>query len=416
MNETTFSSRALIKLSSSSLASGLILVLSLPLIAHLYGPEEYGSYMAIMAVVAIYGSISTLRLDLAILSAKGPREAQFLVTGCTLVLFCMTVIAGVLTTIMMAMLDQKIRWPPFAPVLVMIVVFFAGIFHVFRNYTIYRRLYGRTAFASILGASGRSISQVLFGLSGGSAILLLVGDTIGNILAFFVLGRRRWRRMLHLHRRFGVSVSFLLDRLRFVIYGSPSALLDSVSTAVLVPVVALTYSASDAGMVGLAQRILSAPAQIVGSNIADLIHRDLAIHNQVEFRHNTQFIFRWAMKLSVLGVSLVGLMLFTCILISTALLDEEWGKLALVAPLVAIQSSLVFIFAPISRILLVGDGQREKLIYDTLAVVIPLGALLLNFDGDLDSGIMLYTLGHAFCYFLYGIIIWRCAVRMDNGS
>ena len=64
--------------------------------------------------------------------------------------------------------------------------------------------------------------------------------------------------------------------------------------------------------------------------------------------------------------------------------------------------------------LLVGDGQREKLLYDLLAAIVPLVLLLSQVPHGLERAVAAYVIGHAATYVLYAVLIDRCAARLDR--
>lgn len=414
MSESDNLRRALIKLSGSTFLGGLLLLACLPFIAQVYGPEEYGSYMILSLVVILYGSISMLRLDLAILSAKEPREAILLVTTCFTILINTTLIAGTLVWVADAFVPRKATRPSYTPVLIMLAVFFAGGFQILRNYSIFRRAYDRASIAVVSNTSMRTGAQISFGVAGGAASHLLIGEIIGYATACFFLSRncrRNWVRLLRLTKHSNLIVS---RHSRYILFGVPSALLDAIGMTMLLPLIAMTFSVLEAGLVGLTYRIFSAPTQIIAGNVSDLIHCELVALNRTRNHRNASYIRDWAAKLLIWSLPLGGLMLIFCFLASELILEQDWGRIILIAPFVMIHCTLAFIISPLSRILLIGDAYRGKLVYDFLAIIIPLGALLVASGRDLVTAIAVYTIGQCFCYALYVVIIWKCALRLDR--
>src|SRR5690606_13275464 len=70
---------------SGTLASQLLVIASLPLLARLYGPEAFGRYGAAMGVVGFVAIVCTLRLEVALHIPKSDRIANELRRAASLV-------------------------------------------------------------------------------------------------------------------------------------------------------------------------------------------------------------------------------------------------------------------------------------------------------------------------------------------
>lgn len=79
---------------SGGLASPLLNFLALPVILRLYGPEEYGTWILLMSLVIIPGTIAALRYELAIVLVESDRSAGRVVGLCLLLILGVTLLAG----------------------------------------------------------------------------------------------------------------------------------------------------------------------------------------------------------------------------------------------------------------------------------------------------------------------------------
>ena len=70
----------------------LIGILATPIITRLYTPEDYGIYTVFMSIIAITGSIVTLRYSVTIPLAKEEKTADNLIKLCLLVTFSLSIL------------------------------------------------------------------------------------------------------------------------------------------------------------------------------------------------------------------------------------------------------------------------------------------------------------------------------------
>lgn len=401
------------RLSASTLLANLILVGALPLLSRLFGPEDFGVYAFIASIAAVATGASMLRLEIAILSARRPQVADRLLATAVLILPVSTALVAVVCFIFT---PEDPAWPApwLAALCVACLVGAAGLAQAVRNWTLARDRVDSVMTATLLNAAGRSFGQLGLAVPIGGATALVLGDCFGRLLSVASLVRGRWRRLRRLAPLIGRIASTLREHRRFVLFGTPSALLDALGYALLIPAVTYAFGALEAGLVAMAVRLLSVPAQVASGNIGDALQRELTARVAHGHAATQAYLRRWMLRLLAAAVVLVVPIAVVCGMFADLILGVQWAALGSVAPWLAVQWILAFAIAPASRVLLVGDGQREKLLYDLLAAIVPLVLLLSQVPHGLERAVAAYVIGHAATYVLYAVLIDRCAARLDR--
>jgi O-antigen/teichoic acid export membrane protein len=164
----------------------------------------------------------------------------------------------------------------------------------------------------------------------------------------------------------------------------------------------------------MAVRLLSVPGQVVSGNFGDTIQRELASRAQRSGDAAQRLLRFWALRLLALGVAVIAPIAAVCSAFAGLLLGAEWAGMGPIVPWLALHWICAFAIAPVSRVVLVADGQRQKLVYDVLAATLPLGLFFLLAASGLANAVAAYSLGHVFCYGVYWLLIDRCSRSLDR--
>ena len=88
----------------------------------------------------------------------------------------------------------------------------------------------------------------------------------------------------------------------FAYAGLPSALLDAAAMTLPLPLLASRFGAEAAGQFALAQRILQAPAVLVGKSVAEAFHARIARHVRERPEQVARFFRRTSAILTLIGL------------------------------------------------------------------------------------------------------------------
>lgn len=401
------------RLSVATLVAHVILVAALPAISRLYGPAEFGGYALVTSVASVLGGAAMLRLDAAILSTGLRRQvAHRLLVGAVTILPVTAASAAVLLLLFQP--DPAAAPAVLLAGLAALLVLANGLAQVTRAWALAQGRLNDIVAATLFSAACRAGGQIALAWPLGGSSALVLGECLGRFAAVLRVLRgqaRRLPRLARLGRRIGRT---LAEHRRFVLFGTPSALLDALGYAALVPAVAYAFGAVEAGLVAMAVRLLSVPGQVVSGNFGDTIQRELASRAQRSGDAAQRLLRFWALRLLALGVAVIAPIAAVCSAFAGLLLGAEWAGMGPIVPWLALHWICAFAIAPVSRVVLVADGQRRKLVYDVLAATLPLGLFFLLAASGLAKAVAAYSLGHVFCYGVYWLLIDRCSRSLDR--
>jgi O-antigen/teichoic acid export membrane protein len=180
--------------------------------------------------------------------------------------------------------------------------------------------------------------------------------------------RNELRVLMH-----SLSPSDLLNTARrykkFPIFSTPATLLDSLGPALHVPLITGIFGVSSAGQYSIANQVLVIPAVFIGASVADVFHSRIARLARETPERAPRLFYAVASGLFVVGVAPSAVLYFYGEPLFAAILGEQWRISGVVASALAPRIVSLLVVSPLSRVVMVYQGQELKLVYNALTVL-----------------------------------------------
>lgn len=334
-------------------AAQLVAVAGLPVLSRLYAPAAFGQLAVFTAVASIGSILITLRYETAVMLPRDDDESRTLVALALRLALAVGVALAAL-----ALLPLAWPWPALAelgPWLAGAVVAAIGTAWLavanvaFSRQRAYRRL-----------AAVRVGQSLLFV----AAALALVGLPTGLMLAHVVAVLAMAALLVHgLMRPLQAAGPWTLAGVarahasapRYLL---PTALLDTFSNQLPVLVIASSWGNDAAGQFGMALRILSLPAALIGAAVAQVFYQNAAADMHADAARLHQRFLQVSLALgafavpAALAVALWGDRLFPWAF------GAVWVDAGQIAQWLVFSMAMYFVFSPTSAILIVLGRQR----------------------------------------------------------
>ncbi len=352
-------------------AQGLNLLLA-PVIVRLYTPTDIGKLALFLSYINIASTALGLRYEFGIVSASSEREA----CGLALMASVFTVPVGLLFAIVFHFLIKYSilgfgTLPSYAGVLMALALVLTGIFSTLRYWMIRRGKFPLISQATVLQQGTRVLSQAAFGLLGSSVIGLLAGELAGRAMGI----GRMFRDALPRFRSdlAGIRVSELRELLvrhrKFPQFSLPSSIVDAAGVNLIVPLIVLQYGSAGGGQFALVSRVMSIPLLLIATSVADVFHSRLAERAREHPLSCSSLFWRTGGGLLLIGIiPAVTVLLFGQRLFAVVF-GPTWTMAGALAAAMVPWFLAQFIVSPLSRLVLVLEGQELKLIYDIFSLV-----------------------------------------------
>jgi len=146
-------------------------------------------------------------------------------------------------------------------------------------------------------------------------------------------------------------------------------LIEALATSLPLILVAHLFGKSAAGLFFLVQRIVSLPATLVTTSIADVYHTRMAEHYRAAHEQLRPFLYRSVKQLLLLGTGLVVPFAILVALGFSRIFGSRWGQGGGLVIALVPWTLAALVVSPVSRVLLITQKLEYKLAYDIFALL-----------------------------------------------
>ena len=362
-----------------------VVFLSLPVLARLYNPEDFGVWALIQSTALIVGSVATLRFELAVVLPQDHNEAFGILgigigTAFLLSIMCIALIPWALPLVMG---DQKIADMRIARWAIPALVFFIA--------------------SNQLGLSWCTRTTA-FGVYGGSQLLLALAGTaipawlafhpsstnglvLGTVLSIFSVQVGLWAYIITDIIRRDLSASFsrqnvieLLSKYRsYPLYMTPYTMIGAIRERIIYFFIGHYGGAGEVGLYSMAQRLTNSPNSLVVNTIRPVFFQ-FAVNQVKEKVH--EMVHGIMFKLVFLVVPLMTFYFFYPERLLTLLLGQEWAIATPYTLILMIPLFPLLLGNWMDRYLDVLGHQRLAFLMETIFSVAAVAAISIAFYMD----------------------------------
>jgi O-antigen/teichoic acid export membrane protein len=394
----------------------LLVVLSSPVLTHLYSPSDYGVY-SIATSVLILASITCLQYEFAIPLPKDDVTAANLL-GLSLVVNVGMSLATAIGLILLGPwlfgLFGAAALGPYV-LLLALIQFGSGIVSALLKWAIRTKNFSEIALNRIVGSVSLVGLQVGLGALGVGVLGLMIGVAAGSVAGAGRLARAAWRSDAAAFRRISwKGMAAVAKRYRrFPIFSSGSTLLAYLG--VRAPLLALiaAFGTEVGGEYALAERVLYLPLTLIAGSVGQVFTAEVArlANDQPEelrrsFRRTTVSLALTALlpaiAIAVLAPMLAGLVF-----------GAAWTLAGSMVALLVPMFYLAFVFTSTGDVLYVLERQGLHLVREGLRIVILAGSIPVAAALQLPplSAVAFLSAAGCLTYVLYGLISWYAVVN-----
>ena len=403
-------------LAGGTAASQVMLLAAGPILTRLYAPESWGTYSLITSFVAVASVITALFYDQAIVGTATLDDAAAM----TLATLWLAPVVTIPSVVVMALFVANgwlgfgvLPWSALVWSAVMLIAM--QVYKSLRYWHMRAERFGLLARTSIAQNVGRAAFPSIAAAMAPGWTGLAVGETMGRIVGCVPLLRSHWQETREWFARQSIGKQRIVLKRHsvFATVGAPSALLNAVSQALPLPLIAAGFGTEAAGLFALAQRALQAPLALVGQSVADAFHARIALHNRERPGHVARFFGRTAVLLLTLSVVPIVVVLSLGRTGFAFVFGARWGEAGALTIAMLPWAAAQLVVTPLSRAVLVLGGQRQKLIYDVSSVLLIISCYekAMSAHWALLPTVVWLSLGQFVAYGIYALVLWGIVRR-----
>ena len=399
--------RGAIGISLATAAGQAIFLLISPVLTRMYSPDAFGLFTVLTAVIAVLAVVSTLRLELAVPLAPSNREARRVVVAGVSAAFLICLVAGGIVSLNTGAIAGAFAGIDAAGWLWVVPVsaFLFGSYEIVSQYAVRHKRYSLLGKRSFVQGAGMSAAQLGFGffsVRGG----LLLGQMVGKAaaIAFMLPGLRLVSGIAVRDMSLRTWKRSMRANWRFPLFLMPSALLNTLGTQIPFVLIGLLYGAPIVGLLGLTQRVLAAPASLIGQAVSNVYMGESAKTHRTATGSNYRFFMKTSTILAIVGVPFFGVVFLVAPSVFELVFGQEWQEAGYYAQAMSLSFLLQFVVGPVSQTLIINNAQLTQLMWDSGRLAVVTGAIVAAsaFGADALLAVWIYSATSAIAY----VILW----------
>jgi lipopolysaccharide exporter len=391
------------KLASGTAAAQFIVLLASPILTRLFAPEAWGVLAIFTSITGIFGVIACMRYELSIMLPEKDEEAANLFG------------VSLFFSILISLLTVPIIWwgkesilrvfnaPGLGPYLWLVpaMVFIHGVFLALNYWNSRTKHFGRLSIARVISSLATTFGKLGFGTAGYATAGTMIGATVaGQAVAATTLGGQIWRddrKIFFKSIRLRRMREGIIRHKKFPIFGSWSALMNTISSSLPALMLAAFFSPAIVGFFALGHRLLSLPMSLIGGAIAQVFFQRAA-----EAKHQGTLhlvVGKIFNKLLSFGIFPLLVIMIAGKEIFSVIFGSQWETAGLYAQILAPWIMFQFISSPMSTLFSVLEMQGTGLFFNSILLVTRIASLAIG--GLLNSvliALMLFSFTGAILY------------------
>ena len=353
-----------------------------PILTRLYSPKEFGILTVFASLTAIFGSIASMRYELAVMLPEDEEDAinigalGIVVAGAiSIALFVLVCIfCGPISHLLS---NEKVSSDQIAPWLFLVPfsVFLVGLFNVLNYVNNRRKHYRDIATAGVHKSLTLATTQISLGLLSVGAGGLITGQFFGLIANTLRLSRTtlripnlrsiiNWKSMRRTGKRYR----------DFPFFSAPAILANTSSVNATNILISTFFSHATLGQYSMTQRMLGLPSQLIGRSISQVFFQQ-ATKEKNETGVAIVTFDKTVKKLLLITVPTFLVMFFVVEEVFAFVFSEKWRLAGVYTRILIPLFAIRFVVAAVSNTNNVFEKQKLALAWQIGLLVLSLGSV-----------------------------------------
>jgi lipopolysaccharide exporter len=363
---------------ASALGQGA-LILASPILARLYTPEAFGLLAVYAGLISVLLAVSSLRFDMAIPIASDAEEAIYLLLLGVLIAFGFSVILMLVVVLWGEQLASFFGARGLTPFLWLLPValFVASVSQAASSWAVYQRTFNALGRMRAIQGLAQAMSQAVLGALRVGPVGLIIGDLAGRAVGTELLFRPLVAAVRSTRIDLATMRLHARERWGFARVMTVASLLNGLALQVPFLLIPVLFDLESAGRFYLAYRMLILPASLVAAGVSQVFFGEASSR-----RGDPQRLHDLALNAAI---SLLVFAIPTYTLVAVAgsdmielLFGPQWTTSGLFVQIMAPSLILWSVASPISALLLVGQRERESLLFTSVELVLKAGSLMVG--------------------------------------
>ncbi|HYD60718.1 MAG TPA: lipopolysaccharide biosynthesis protein [Noviherbaspirillum sp.] len=401
--------RRVVVLAGGNVLAQAITVAVAPILTRLYSVQDFGLMAVFVTLLSLVSVVGALRYEQAIPMPEDDKEAASLLVLSLLVLIAITGLAAIPLMMWRFEIAALLKTPALSDYMVLVPIgaLLAGLYSTLNRWAVRRKAFAPLASTRMSQAFFAAAIQLAGAKLGALALLLgqVAGQGGGSVSLLARVLRKDWSVVRSVRARDVLSAARTYRK--YPMYSTWTALCNTVGSQLPSVMFAAFFGPAAAGIYLLANRVLSAPMQLVGQAIGNVFLADAPAAMR-EGRLGA-VVAKVHARLAHIGMPPMLVLLVAGPEIFAVVFGESWRQAGVFAQWLAPWLYLVFITSPMTSIFLVLERQVSAMAFQVVLLSVRAAAIAAGaWMDDLMAAVALFALGSTACWLANLAWMLRC--------
>jgi O-antigen/teichoic acid export membrane protein len=375
-------------LSVGAILAQAISFVSLPVLARIYGPVEFGRYSILIAVALMFTPLATLKLETLMVVEKNDQKAALYLHLALLITLSISILILIssLLVVLISEATSAIKFE-YLWLFVPFIIIVNSIILLSQQIALRHQSYKTFSLTGISQSIFVALSQIGLSIVAPKAINLIFGWFLGKIVGVsWVLPKTRefWKFHTGEMSIYFKTLRKIYPQIKLLNQGS---LFEAIAVAFPTIYVGIVFGNELAGIFSMSQVLLMAPIVLVGSGIGSLIlseySSDSGVGTQIaEFqKRGIRKVF--LVLIIILLLYLAFYYLFAEILIQN-FLGPDWLPAVELFSLIILPYSVGLVWYPLVNLFWAKQDWRSYRRFSSIRMILPIALAIFSYTISLD--------------------------------
>ncbi|TYB30271.1 MAG: oligosaccharide flippase family protein [Candidatus Mcinerneyibacterium aminivorans] len=353
IRKSSFGKAVLMLAGGTAIAQILTIAVS-PIISRLFSPDDFGILSVYTSILGIIAVFATLRYEFSIPIAENEKKAVNALGVTLLSVISISLISLVLFIVFSDSLFTLVNAQELRPYywLISLGVLAQGTYIVFRYWAFRKKDFKTITKTTVNQSVYKNSFFVFWGFFIGSPIGLILGTIIGRSAGIWVLSKdfRRKETKLIKNISFRSLGSIAKRYIKFPIFSSWAALLNSLGLQLPVLMLSSLYGTEVTGSFGFAVRIVALPMVFIGQAVGDVFFSEGAQLSKTNPERMLALSRKLLKKLVLVGIIPFSILVLFGPVLFSFVFGEVWYTAGVYARILSLMVFTRFIVTPVSNV------------------------------------------------------------------
>jgi O-antigen/teichoic acid export membrane protein len=408
----SFATNVLTLMTGTTIAQ-LILLAASPVLTRIYIPKDFGIYTLYISMASLIAILSTGRYELAVMLPDNDEDAINIVGLIIMLSFLISLVALIILWIfnvpiakMLGILEVSI-WLYLVP----LMVFLTGIYQAFYYWLNRKKQYKRLAENKIIQAVLTAGISVAMGATGLGVTGLVVGATLGQVIATGIIGWQAWKEnkgMIALLRYYKIKKQIGRYQ-RFPLYCLPADFLNVASNQAPAVLLSSFFGPIVTGFFGLTQRVLGTPVSLISTSVFD-VFKERASSDYRKDGNCRDIYIKTFKGLFLLSIIPFMIFFFTAPKLFSIIFGKNWIVAGEYAQILSLMFFFRFTCSPLTYVLYIAQKQNYDLVWQIALFIAIISSIITGaYWNSAKVSMICLSLSYSIMYIIYFLLSYHFA-------